>query len=83
MLKKLPIVFIFVKTNPGRINNVLSEILKLKEVVEVHAVTGDYDIILKLEVERIEDASKVIIDKIHKLEGVEKTSTSIVLQTQE
>jgi len=79
----MPIVFIFIKANPGKINNVLHEVQKIKEVKEAYAVTGDFDLIVKLDVKRVNEASRIILDSIHNLDGVEKTSTSIVLRQPE
>ena len=79
----MPIVFIFIKANPGKINNVLHEVQKIKEVKEAYAVTGDFDLIVKRDVKRVNEASRIILDSIHNLDGVEKTSTSIVLRQPE
>jgi len=75
----LTIVFIHLKVTPSKISVVLNEIKSLEYIKEAYVVTGDYDIIAKLETPDAALASKIIIEKILKLDGVERSSSSIVL----
>jgi len=50
----------------------------MEEVTEANAVTGTIDIIAKVEVEDFTYISKVILQKIHQIDGVEKTSSHFV-----
>jgi len=60
---------------------VARKIAMLPEVQEAHIITGDWDILLKVRVEDIDYLGKFIIDKLRKIEGVEKTLTCVVLET--
>ena len=60
---------------------VARRIARIPEVQEAHIVTGDWDIILKVRVKDVDDLGKFIIDKLRRIEGVEKTLTSVVLET--
>ncbi|MEM2110246.1 MAG: Lrp/AsnC ligand binding domain-containing protein [Candidatus Odinarchaeota archaeon] len=75
----MTIVFIHLKVTPSKISAVLTEIKSLEYIKEAYVVTGDYDIIAKLETPDAALASKIIIEKILKLDGVERSSSSIVL----
>lgn len=75
----LTIIFIHLKVAPSKISSILNEIKKLDYIKEAHVVTGDYDIIAKLETPDASLASKIIIEHILKLDGVERSSSSIVL----
>lgn len=67
----------------GRLNQreVARKIALLPEVQEAHIVTGDWDIILKVRVTDVDELGKFIVDKLRLVEGVEKTLTSVVLDT--
>ncbi|MEM2137287.1 MAG: Lrp/AsnC family transcriptional regulator [Candidatus Methanomethylicia archaeon] len=60
---------------------VAREIAKIPEVQEVHIITGDWDMILKVKVRDVDELGRFIIDKLRKVEGVEKTLTSVSLET--
>ncbi len=78
--------FVFIDVNPGKEKKVAEELLKNNEVVEVHMITGEYDILTVLEFELYakqiftsfqEIASKFVLDKIRKLGYVQDTKTII------
>ena len=50
----------------------------MQEVKEVWAVTGNIDVITLVEGNDITVVSKVILSKIHQIDGVERTATHIV-----
>lgn len=57
------------------------QISKFPEVQEVHIITGDWDILIKLKAKDIETIGKFVIDKLRMVRGIEKTLTSIVFET--
>ncbi len=67
------------RTKAGFVENVINELNKMDEVKEAHAVTGEIDIIIKVEAKDIETIAKVILSKIHKIDGVDRTATHIVV----
>ena len=78
--------FVFVDVNPGKEKKVAEELLKNNEVVEVHMITGEHDILAVLEFELYakqifssfqETASKFVLDKIRTLRCVQDTNTII------
>jgi DNA-binding Lrp family transcriptional regulator len=52
----------------------------MPEVIELHAISGVYDLIAILEAESAAELNE-LIDRIGALEGVEKTTSSILLAT--
>lgn len=70
--------YIFIKASAGFIEDIVSQLRQMEEVTEANAVTGTVDIIAKVEVEDFTYISKVILSKIHQIDGVEKTSTHFV-----
>jgi len=50
---------------------------KIPEVVEVHPLFGEYDILLKIEASDIDQIGEIVIRKIRSLQGVMDTKTLI------
>ena len=70
--------YIFIKATAGFVEGIVSRLRQMEEVKEANAVTGTVDIIAKVEVEDFTYISKVILSKIHSIDGVEKTSSHFV-----
>jgi|YelNatPaOPRAMG01_1025707.scaffolds.fasta_scaffold04488_5 Lrp/AsnC family transcriptional regulator for asnA, asnC and gidA len=71
--------YIFVHTDTGRAVEVVLEARKIDKVKEAHAITGVYDVIIKVEAENIEDLENTIIKKIQGIKGVRGTATSLII----
>lgn len=69
----------FIRTSAGKVYEVLEAVKRIEGVKEAYAITGDYDIIAKVELEKIEDLVDKVAKKIHNIEGVTRTSTSIAI----
>jgi DNA-binding Lrp family transcriptional regulator len=53
------------------------QIASLPEVEEVHLISGEWDILVKIRVKDVESAGSFVIDKIRTMKGVEKTETCV------
>ncbi len=60
---------------------VAEEIAKFPEVQEVHIITGDWDLLVKLRAENVDAVGKFVVDKLRLIEGLEKTLTCMVFET--
>ncbi len=60
---------------------VAEEIAKFAEVQEVHIITGDWDLLVKLRAENVEEIGKFVVDKLRLISGLEKTLTCMVFET--
>ncbi len=74
--------FVFLNVNIKKINDIIDELIDFDEVKEVHVVTGEKDLLVVIEIEtdscmESENVLDVVINKIGKLKGVEKTDTII------
>jgi len=58
-----------------------AEIAKFPEVQEVHIITGDWDLLIKLRAESVESIGQFVIDKLRFVRGIEKTLTCMVFET--
>ncbi|WXG43981.1 MAG: Lrp/AsnC family transcriptional regulator [Promethearchaeati archaeon SRVP18_Atabeyarchaeia-1] len=62
--------------------DVAREIAKLKEVQEVHIITGDWDLLAKVKARDMDDIGRLLIDRIRLIRGVKKTLTCVAFQTE-
>ena len=76
--------FVLVKTDPGRVQReVADKIFKLAEVKEVHIITGEWDIMAIVEIERElilptdEKVLELVMDKITTISHLQDTNTMI------
>ena len=60
---------------------VAEEIARFAEVQEVHIITGDWDILVKLRAENVEAIGKFVVDKLRLIKGLDKTLTCMVFET--
>ncbi|RLG17119.1 Lrp/AsnC family transcriptional regulator [Nanoarchaeota archaeon] len=63
------------------IKNVARELAKEAIVEEVHIVAGECDIILKVRAKSVFELGQFVAGKLRTIKGIEKTVTSIVLES--
>jgi len=61
--------------------DVAEEIARFPEVQEVHIITGDWDLLVKLRAENVEAIGKFVVDKLRLINGLDKTLTCMVFET--
>jgi len=61
--------------------DVAKDIAKFPEVQEVHIITGDWDLLVKLKAENVDAVGIFVIDKLRLVKGIEKTLTCMVFET--
>jgi DNA-binding Lrp family transcriptional regulator len=60
---------------------VAEEIARFPEVQEVHIITGDWDLLVKLRAENVDVVGKFVVDKLRLISGIEKTLTCMIFET--
>jgi DNA-binding Lrp family transcriptional regulator len=60
---------------------IAEQISKFPEVQEVHIISGDWDILVKVKDRDVDSVGKFVIDKLRTVKGIEKTLTCIVFDT--
>ena len=58
-----------------RESEVFNKLSKVHEVIEVHPLFGEYDLIAKIQAEDYEDIGEIVIHKIKTIEGITDTKT--------
>ncbi|MEM2367251.1 MAG: Lrp/AsnC family transcriptional regulator [Candidatus Bathyarchaeia archaeon] len=60
---------------------IAEQISKFPEVQEVHIISGDWDILIKVKDKNVDSVGRFVIDKLRTVKGIEKTLTCIVFDT--
>ncbi|MDH5793585.1 MAG: Lrp/AsnC family transcriptional regulator [Candidatus Bathyarchaeota archaeon] len=61
---------------------IAEQIAKFPEVQDVHIISGDWDILIKIKEESVDAVGNFVIDKLRTVKGIEKTLTCMVFDTQ-
>jgi DNA-binding Lrp family transcriptional regulator len=72
---KMAISFVLMQVSPLHQSEVFNKLSKLQEIIELHQLFGEYDIIAKIEAEDYESIGKIIINKNRTIEGIVDTKT--------
>lgn len=71
--------YLLINTDAGKALTVLKELKKLKEVENAHVVTGLHDIIALVNADSTKHLADEIVNKIQKIDGIQRTVTCIVV----
>ena len=71
---------IIIQTESEKHESVKEELSKLEEISEVYSVSGEYDILIKVWVQNIEELNKLMNTKIRSIDGVEDLTEMIVME---
>ena len=61
--------------SPLHEHEVFNKISQLNEVLEVHPLFGEYDLIAKIEAKDYESIGEIIVNKIRTIDGITDTKT--------
>jgi DNA-binding Lrp family transcriptional regulator len=64
---------------PEQIDRFHEEVRSMPEVLECHFLTGDFDYLLKVVVRNRKELERLLMDKLTRIPGVSRVSTSLVL----
>ena len=71
----MAIGFVLISTVPAKEHDVFSALSNVEEIVEIHPLFGEYDIIAKIEAEDFNKLGQIVIEKIRTVNGVIDTKT--------
>ena len=71
----MAIGFVLISAAPAHEHEVYDRLSNIPEIVELHALFGEYDIIAKIEAEDYEKLGNIVVNKIRVIEGVIDTKT--------
>ena len=70
--------YVLLKVTPGYERNIVKELKDIPEIEDINELYGEWDIIIKASVVKIEDLDALLSEKMRKIDGVTLTSTMIV-----
>ncbi len=72
--------YVLMRIKPGVERNVLNTVRKLDQVKVVETLYGEYDMLLKVELETLDELDSFIFDTVRTIKGVERSTTLIVIK---
>lgn len=69
--------YILIAMDPGGSDKAIKEMRTIQRIEKISIVAGEYDIVVRVKVETLEDLLEVT-DKIHTISGVKKTTTQVI-----
>jgi DNA-binding Lrp family transcriptional regulator len=67
--------FVLISAAPAHEHEVFNKLSKIPEIVELHPLFGEYDLIAKIEAKDFEKLGGIVVNKIRAIEGVVDTKT--------
>jgi DNA-binding Lrp family transcriptional regulator len=72
--------FVLVKCELGRLEEVANALMEIEGVSEVHSITGEHDLLVKLYAAAYEDFGDLIPDHLQKVPGIKHTVTMLAFR---
>ena len=73
-------VFVQIRCRPGTTYKVADAIYLQEQFLELYSTSGDFDLLLKINMPENGDVGKYINDTLHDIDGVERTLTTLTFQ---
>lgn len=67
--------FVLINVAPAHEHEVYNQLSKIPQVVELHPLFGEYDLIAKIDAHDFEELGTIIVNKIRSITGVLDTKT--------
>jgi len=74
-------LYLLCETDVGKLEDVVRRLKAVPGVTEVEAVTGPFDVIVKIQASQINQALDVVVHKIRRIPGVKATETLVTVAT--
>lgn len=72
--------YVHAMVEPGAVAEAAAQIAESEAVEQVHLVTGDHDLVVRLDVESKDEIARIVTDEIHAVSGVFDTVTSVAFE---
>lgn len=72
--------YVLISATPGKAIDVAGRLKGQEGIVQVDAITGEYDVIAQVEADDIAGIGVLIVEKIQRQEGVFKTITCLAVE---
>ena len=71
----MAISFVLISAAPAKEHDVYNKLSKVPEIIELHPLFGEYDLIAKIQAENFENIGNIVLNKIRTIEGIIDTKT--------
>ncbi len=72
---RISVAFVLINVAPMHEHEVYNNLLKTEKILEVHPLFGEYDLIVKIEINSFRDLAGFVGDKLKSMRGVLDTKT--------
>ena len=72
--------YVLLRVKPGLDRSVFRAAKRLRQVIDMDTVYGEYDLLVKVQVGTMEDLDSFIFDTVRVIKGVEKSTTLITIK---
>jgi len=70
--------YILLNIDIGRVKDVMDSLAKIEECRSVSVVSGVYDILVRVDVDTMEDLHDLTTERVHSIPGITKTITQVI-----
>lgn len=74
-------LYLLVLAEVGRLDEIARRIQQIPGVREVQAVTGPFDLIVKIQADHINEALDIVVHRIRRIAGIKATETLVTVGT--
>ena len=67
--------FVLINVSPAHEHDVYNKLSKIPQIVELHPLFGEYDLIAKIDAPDFEELGTIIVNKIRSITGILDTKT--------
>ncbi len=71
----MAIGFVLISAAPAREHDVYNKLSKVPEIIEIHLLFGEYDLLAKIKADDFDNLGAIVLNKIRSIEGVRFTTT--------
>ena len=75
LVNEMVIGFILISTAPAKEHDVFKALMNVTEIVELHPLFGEYDLIAKIEARDFNTLGQIVVEKVRSIPGVIDTKT--------
>ena len=72
--------YVHVMVEPGAVADAAEAIAGSDSVEQVHLVTGDHDLVVRLDLDSKDDIARAVTEDVHSASGVYDTITSVAFE---
>ena len=73
-------IFVLVKTEPGHTTDVANRIAEVESFSEAYSISGQYDLLVKLYVDDIDNLGRLIEQQVHAIPHLRETFTILTFE---